>query len=285
MARPVRWREPARRAYGTMDSLRQGISRVGSLVVQLMQDLGQVILLCLQVLYWLSRGHLNVRQLLIQMNEIGVNSVPLIAITSLFAGMVLVVQVGRQFLELKAETFIGGTVGLSLARELAPLLTALAVSGRSGSAIAAELGTMKVTEQIDALVVMATNPVAYLVVPRVLACALMLPCLTILSNAVGILGGGVIAVSQVGISSDTFSKSLISWVQYDDVASGVVKAFVFGIVIAVISCHQGLKTQGGAEGVGKATTSSVVIITALLLIANYFLSVIFFSFRQSSLIR
>jgi phospholipid/cholesterol/gamma-HCH transport system permease protein len=262
-----------------METLNRGISRVGAAILDALQELGQVAILCVQVAYWISRGRLNLRQVLIQMNEIGVNSVPLICITSLFAGMVLVVQVGKQFLELKAEMFIGGTVGLSLARELAPLLTAGAVAGRSGSAIAAELGTMKVTEQIDALVAMATNPVAYLVVPRVLACALMVPCLTVLSNTVGIIGGAVVAVVQVGISSDTFTKSVVDWVKYDDVASGVVKAVFFGIIIAIISCYQGLKTQGGAEGVGKATTNSVVMIIMLLLVSNYFMSVLFFSYR------
>ncbi|MBI2944669.1 MAG: ABC transporter permease [Candidatus Wallbacteria bacterium] len=264
-----------------MESLRKAVADLGSSIVETLRELGQISILCLQVAFWISRGRLPVRQVLVHMNEIGVNSLPLIAITSLFAGMVLVVQVGKQFLDLKAETFIGGTVGLSLTRELAPLLTALAVSGRSGSAIAAELGTMKVTEQIDALVVMATSPIAYLVVPRVIACALVMPCLTIFSETVGILGGAVVAVAQVRISSDTFSKSIVDWVQYDDVVSGVVKAFVFGIIIAIISSYKGLKTSGGAEGVGRATTASVVLITGLLLVTNYFLSVLFFSYKAS----
>ena len=257
------------------------VSGVGALVIEQVTIIGQLTVLTLQLFYWLFKGKRNWRTILAQFNEIGVNSLPVILICSQFAGMVLVVQVGKQFASISATKFIGGTVGLSLSRELAPLISAVVVAGRNGSAMAAEIGTMKVTEQVDALVVLSTNPISYLVVPRVMACMVMVPILTIFANVVGLIGGALVAVTQVGISTAVFFNSVVDQVTITDFVSGVLKAIVFGVIIGVIACYKGLTCEGGAEGVGRATTGSVVFIITMLLIVNYFLSSLFFTYQQS----
>jgi len=233
-----------------------------------------------QIGYWLINGKRSWKNISEQLNEIGVNSIPVISVCSLFAGMVLVVQVGKQFASISAVAFIGGTVGLSLARELAPLITAVVIAGRNGSAMAAELGTMKVTEQIDALVALSVNPVSYLIIPRVIACVVMVPVLTIFSNIIGLVGGVIVAISQVGITSPVYFNSVVDNVTVTDFVSGIIKSAVFGLIIGVVAAHKGLSCDGGAEGVGKATTSSVVMIITLLLIVNYLLSSLFFIHQQ-----
>mgnify|MGYP006281932091 CR=1 FL=1 len=257
------------------------VESIGSLIVEQVTIVGQLAVLSFQLVYWCIRGKRNWKTILAQFNEIGVNSLPVILICSQFAGMVLVVQVGKQFASISAEKFIGGTVGLSLARELAPLISAVVIAGRNGSAMAAEIGTMKVTEQIDALIVLSTNPVSYLVVPRVLACMVMVPILTVFSNVVGIMGGALVAVTQVGISTAVYFNSVVAQVTMTDFVSGVMKAVVFGVIIGVIACYKGLTCEGGAEGVGRATTGSVVFIITMLIIVNYFLSSLFFTYQQS----
>ncbi len=242
---------------------------------------GYVTMMLIQCIYWTLKRPPKVKTVLEQLNEIGVNSMPVITICSLFTGMVLVVQVGKQFASLSAENYIGGTVGLSLTRELAPLLAGVVIAGRNGSAMAAEIGTMKVTEQIDALLVLSTNPISYLVVPRVMACAVMLPVLTIFANIIGLLGGALVAITQVGITFALFSNSVVQKVTVDDFVSGIIKAFFFGILIGIIACYKGLTCEGGAEGVGRATTGSVVAIITSLLVVNYFLSCLFFTYQQS----
>lgn len=259
------------------------LENLGAGVVDVMASAGQVSLLCFQAFYWLWVGGIASirRQILEQFDEIGFRSLPMIAITSLFTGMVVVVQIGKQFVDLKAEQFIGGTCGLGLTRELAPLVTAVVIAGRVGSALAASLGTMRVTEQLDALVALQTDPVHYLVVPRLVACMVMLPILTIYSNVIGLVGGAFVAVFQVKISLSTFTQSIVDQVTTDDFLSGLVKAVLFGLTIAVIGCHKGMTCKGGAEGVGRATTGAVVNIVTALLIENYFLSVAFFAYQPS----
>jgi phospholipid/cholesterol/gamma-HCH transport system permease protein len=264
-----------------IDHIRSLIRSIGTIVLEQVTIVGRLTVLLFQIVYWGFKGTLKWRLVLEQFNEIGVNSLPVIIICSQFAGMVLVVQVGKQFASLNAEKFIGGTVGLSLARELAPLISAVVVAGRNGSAMAAEIGTMKVTEQIDALIVLSTNPVYYLVVPRVIACMVMVPVLTVFSNIVGILGGALVAVTQVGITMNLYFNSVVDQVTITDFVSGCMKAIVFGVIIGVIACYKGLTCEGGAEGVGRATTGSVVFIITMLLISNYFLSSLFFTYQQS----
>ncbi len=213
------------------------------------------------------------------MSRVGVDSLPLITVTFAFTGMVMAVQLVDQFVRFGAENLIGGVMGLSIAREIAPVMTALIVAGRVGASFAAEIGTMKVTEQIDALEVMAVDPVRYLVVPRFLACLIMLPVLTIFSDFVGIVGGFFIVMTR-DINALIYKTSISELMDPMDIIGGLIKASVFGGIIALVSCYAGMVASGGARGVGKITTAAVVISNMLVLIFNYFLSVLVFSLRM-----
>lgn len=254
----------------------------GSLIFRAFNNLGEITILSIQSIYWIFKGRIFTSHFLNSLNLVGVGSLPLISFTALFSGMVLVVQVGNQFMELGAETYIGGVVGLSLTRELSPLMVSIILAARIGSSMAAELGTMKVTEQIDALEVMATNPVHFLVVPRILACVIFTPILVVYSNTVGILGGLAVAVFQIGCNYNLFVQSLINMVSTTDVISGLLKSAAFGFIVALIGCYKGLTTNGGAKGVGSATTQSVVVIITSILVCNYFFSLAFFAFLKLS---
>lgn len=232
--------------------------------------------LLFKTLYWtftsIKQNRFDFKNLNSQMCRIGVESITMVIITGLSVGMVLVVQTGFQFKRFGALDYVGGVVGLSMAKELAPILTAIVLAGRVGSSIAAELGTMKITEQIDALETMATNPVEYLVVPRFWACTTMLFLLTVISNLVGILGGSLVAVEQLNMSYNTFMNSVLDMLRVYDLMGGLFKSLIFGAIIAIIGCYKGFVTEGGAEGVGKSTTDSVVIAIMLILASNYFLT-------------
>jgi phospholipid/cholesterol/gamma-HCH transport system permease protein len=205
-----------------------------------------------------------------------VDSLPIVGLTMLFTGMVMTVQVASEFIKYGAQSSVGGVIAIAVGRELSPVLTGVVAAGRVGAAITAEIGSMKVTEQIDALRVMATNPIAYLVVPRLLACMLMLPILTIFADVIGTLGGYLVATMYSGIGSFTYLHSIKIFAVVNDVTGGVIKSMFFGAVIAVIGCYKGLTTAEGAEGVGKATTGSVVAAMILIFISNYFLSLILY---------
>ncbi len=210
-----------------------------------------------------------------QLDQVGVRSLSIVGITSLFIGMVLALQTAYSLADFGGKLFIGKVVSLSLIRELAPVLMALMVGGRVGAGMTAEIGTMKVTEQIDALRALATNPVRKLVVPRVLATTVMLPLLTIVSFMLGNLGGLLIAVGNLHLNSNFYIRSVIETVKYNDLASGIGKTFFFGFAIALIACYNGLRTTGGADGVGRATTSTVVTASITVLILDFFLTKIF----------
>jgi phospholipid/cholesterol/gamma-HCH transport system permease protein len=213
--------------------------------------------------------------LIAQFDQIGFRSLSIVAITSLFIGMVLALQTAYSLAEFGGSLFIGKVVSLSLVRELAPVLMSLMVGGRVGAGITAEIGTMKVTEQIDALRALATNPVRKLVVPRVVATTLMLPLLTILACFIGILGGLLIAVGSLHLNANFYIRSVIETVKYNDLASGIGKTFFFGFGIGLIACYNGLKTSGGADGVGRATTATVVTASITILIMDFFLTKLF----------
>jgi len=247
----------------------------------MLTTLGEMAIIFGKGLVFLMQGKLNIRDLIYQMSQIGVDSLFMVSITGLSTGMVLVVQMGNQMVKMGASSYVGGIVALSLARELAPNLTAIVVAGRIGSAIAAEIGTMAVTEQIDALYTLAVSPIKYLVVPRVLAAALMLPVLTIFTNIIGIAGGSLVAVTQVNISLMTFKESILANLEISDIMGGLVKSFVFGAIIGLVGCYKGFKTYGGAEGVGKSTTGAVVLSIMLILVSNYFLSVLIVNFNDT----
>lgn len=210
-----------------------------------------------------------------QMVHVGVMSIPVVMITGIFTGMVLAVQTYYQFHKLTVETVVGVVVGLSMTRELGPVLTGLMLAGRVGAAFASEIGTMTVTEQVDALHTLATDPVKYLVLPRFIACMALLPVLTIITDFIGIVGGYVVGVKMFGINSTYYLRHMSQYMCPMDIIGGLIKALIFGVVIAVIGCYKGLNTEGGAEGVGRATTGAVVTSSILILVLDFFISVFY----------
>ena len=229
-----------------------------------------------RIFVWTPRPPYDVRELFRQMVKVGFNSIPVVFLTAMFTGMVMALQMFTVLRRINAESFVGSGVSLSMVRELAPVLTGLIVSGRAGSAMGAELGTMRVTEQIDALEVMATDPVHYLVVPRVWASTIMLPLLVLMGNAVGILGGYLVAVVLMGANPVTYTDRSFQFMDLTDLFSGLIKAAVFGFLLAAIGCQQGFYTSGGAEGVGRSTTSAVVVASIAILVADFFLTRLLF---------
>jgi phospholipid/cholesterol/gamma-HCH transport system permease protein len=229
-----------------------------------------------RIFVWTPRPPYDVRELFRQMVKVGFNSIPVVFLTAMFTGMVMALQMFTVLRRINAESFVGSGVSLSMVRELAPVLTGLIVSGRAGSAMGAELGTMRVTEQIDALEVMATDPVHYLVVPRVWASTIMLPLLVLMGNAVGILGGYLVAVILMGANPVTYTDRSFQFMDLTDLFSGLIKAAAFGFLLAAIGCQQGFYTSGGAEGVGRSTTSAVVVASIAILVADFFLTRLLF---------
>ncbi len=214
-------------------------------------------------------------ELVWQMDEIGVKSVSITGITALFTGMVLAIQTAYSLAAFGGKFFIGRVVSLSLVRELGPVLTALMVGGRVGSGITAELGSMTVTEQVDALRSMAISPIRRLVVPRLLATVIMMPILTALADMLGILGGLFIAVVELQMTAQDFLGSVWQYLKISDITSGLGKSFFFGLEIAAIGCYNGLRVQGGAAAVGHATTHTVVVASICVLISDFFLTKLF----------
>ncbi len=238
--------------------------------------LGGITVLFLRTVYWLFSLGTRRRQVLEQMRMIGVASFPIVLLISFFTGMVLALQSAYQMQKVSAEMYIASLVALSMTRELGPVLTGLIVAGRCGAAITAELGTMKVTEQVDALESMSVNPVHYLVVPRFVAMIIMVPLLTIYADFFGILGGYVIGVGRLNISSSMYMTMTWDPLAVKDVVTGLIKSLSFAALICLISCYEGLNSAGGAEGVGKATTSSVVKSFILIIIADCFFTALFY---------
>lgn len=207
-----------------------------------------------------------------QAERIGVRSLPVVALSSAFIGMVFALETFYALRKFGAETMVGASLALALARELAPVFTAVMLTARAGAAMAAEIGTMRVTEQIDALEAMAVNPISYLIVPRVWAFTLMTPVLTVFSNLIGIGGGYLVGVKLLGIHEGAFVSNIERYLETEDISFGLIKATVFGFLAAMVCCYEGYTTQGGAEGVGKATTRSVVRSLVIILIADYILT-------------
>ena len=249
---------------------------IGNSTLRFVGEAGRIIILFVQTLGWIFRPPLQGREILKQMEEVGVRSFPVVVITSAFTGMVLALQSFIGFKRFGAETMVGTVVALSMTRELGPVLTGLMVSGRVGSAMAAELGTMRVTEQIDALYTLATNPIKYLIVPRFLAAMIMLPILVIFADVIGILGGYLVSVLILGTNPTLYIRRTWNFLEFGDLYSGLLKAICFGMILATISCYQGFSTQGGAEGVGRATTQAVVLSSLTILISNYIITAILF---------
>jgi len=211
-----------------------------------------------------------------QCRAIGIGSLPLVTLTSLFVGAVAALQAAYQFKNNVPLLWLGSVVAKSVVIEVGPVLTALVVGGRVGASIAAELGTMKVTEQIDALETLALSPIRYLAVPRLLAATLMVPVITVFADALAIFGGMIVAVFRVGMTPHLYFKGMKLFFEVEDIYGGLIKSFVFGAIIAIMGCYYGMRTEGGAEGVGIATTRAVVASCVMILISDYFLAEVIF---------
>ncbi len=229
-----------------------------------------------QVVVRLFTGRIHRRNTLEQMAIAGPASLLIVLMTAICIGLVFTIQVSREFINLGAESAVGGVLAIALSRELSPVLTAVVVAGRVGSAFAAELGTMRVSEQIDALYVLKTDPIEYLVIPRVLACCIMLPLLTVFSLFIGLGSGYLVATNVYGISQTLFLESIQNFLKLWDLFSAPIKSLVFGAMIAVIGCSWGLTTTGGAKGVGQSTTTAVVTSLLAIFISDFLLSWVMF---------
>jgi phospholipid/cholesterol/gamma-HCH transport system permease protein len=245
---------------------------IGRLTLGICEEVGRMATLFYKTILWIFRPPLGLRNLSQQMLEIGNRSMPVVTITATSTGMVFALQTYYALEQFQAEVMVGQALALALTRELAPVLAGLMVAGRTGAAIAAELGTMAVTEQIDALNTLAVNPVKFLIVPRVIAGLIMLPILTIYADAIGLAGGYVIGVKMLDLNGSAFLESIYNALKLTDITSGLYKSAAFGVIITFIGCYQGFYTMGGAEGVGKATTRSVVLSCMMILVVNFFLT-------------
>lgn len=251
-------------------------SALGRVSGQFMQELGGTALLLGRSLLFLPKRPYRWRYFFRQIEFIGVKSLFIVILTGLFTGMVLALQGYYGLRKFGGESMLGAGVALSMTRELGPVLTAIMVTARAGSAMAAELGTMKVTEQVDALLAMAVHPVHYLVLPRLLSGLIVVPLLTVIDVFIGIVGGYFVGVTLLGINSGTYIQKMLEMVTADDLYNGLFKSMIFGILLVVISCYQGLQTAGGAEGVGLATTRAVVLSAVAILIFDYILTAMLF---------
>lgn len=238
-------------------------------VVEVFDGFGSLVLLTGRTLMWSIRPPYRFGQLLSAMEFIGVQSVFIVSLTGVFSGMVLALQMVYALKNFGAEGLVGSIVAISLTREMSPVFAALMVTARAGSANAAELGNMRVTEQIDALVTMGVSPIQYLITPRVIAMVTMLPLLCVLYTSVGMVGAWFVAVQGLGVDPGIFLANIEKYTVFGDFYMGEVKSAVFGFLIAVISCNQGFNTKGGARGVGIATTRAVVQSAVAILVANY----------------
>jgi phospholipid/cholesterol/gamma-HCH transport system permease protein len=210
------------------------------------------------------------------MVRVGFDSLPVVFLTTMFTGMVMALQVFNGFQRVHAEQFVGSVVALAMLRELSPVLVGLMVTGRVGSSMAAEIGTMRVTEQVDALKALATDPMQYLFVPRVIAGIVMLPFLVVLGDALGIYGGYVVAVKLMHANPVVYEQNTYQFLELNDIWSGVIKAAAFGLILTLTGCVRGYYTTGGAEGVGRATTYAVVSASLIILLSDFFLTKLLF---------
>ncbi len=246
---------------------------IGRVVLRFLEEVGRSFQMLGRMVAWMVRPPYDLPELLRQMVRVGWDSIPVVLLTTLFTGMVLALQTFNGFARFHAENLVGSVVALSLTRELSPVLVALMVTGRVGSAMAAELGSMRVTEQIDALTALGAEPVQYLVVPRVTAAVLMMPLLVILGDVVGMYGGYLVAVQLLGANPVSYVDNTFQFLHVrEDVVSGLIKAGVFGLIFSLIACVRGYYTSGGAEGVGRATTRAVVSGSLSVLVADFFLT-------------
>lgn len=255
-----------------LERTNQFIESVGQKAIDFTEELGEMAFMFVEAVVWAFRRPFRGRVFMEALESVGVGSLFIIILTGIFTGLVLTYQANYAFKLFNAQTLVGGTVAVSLVRELGPVLAALMVTGRTGSAMTTELGTMRVTEQIDAMAVMAVNPVQYLVTPRIVATAIMMPVLTMIFNFVGIVSAYLLGVYWLNIDPGIFINKIRDFVETPDLLKSAIKAFWFGLVIALVGCYKGFYAKGGAKGVGVATTESVVISSVTILSLDYVLT-------------
>ncbi len=253
------------------------LARVGHVVLLFLATSGRLTLFTVAALTQVFRPPFYPRMLLQQMIDIGYYSLPVVGLTAIFTGMVLALQTHTGFSRFAAEGAVATVVVLSMTRELGPVIAGLMVAGRIGASIAAEIGTMRVTDQIDALSTLSTNPYKYLVVPRLIAGALTLPLLVLIADIIGVFGGFLVSTYKLGFNPAGYLGQTTDYLRSDDVVSGLIKAAVFGFIVALMGCYHGYHSRGGAQGVGAATTYAVVSASILILLSNYILTALLFS--------
>ena len=250
---------------------------IGRTFLRFLEATGRLSLFAVTALGHCVRPPLYPRLIGRQMIEIGYYSLPVVGLTAIFTGMVLALQSYTGFSRFAAESAIPNVVIISITRELGPVLAGLMVAGRVGAAMAAEIGTMRVTEQIDALDTLATNPFKYLIAPRLIAGLTMMPILVLIADIIGVFGGYVVSIYKLGFNPHVYLKNTIDFMEVQDVVSGLVKASVFGFLVTLMGCYHGYNSKGGAQGVGAATTNAVVSASILILSFNYFITEMFFA--------
>ena len=250
--------------------------KIGSITFEIFFSVGEIVIFFLDSLKYAITERFYFNIFTKQLIKIGFNSLPVVGLTTIFTGMVLALQSYTGFSRFSAESAIPNVVVLSITRELAPVLAGLMVAGRAGAAIAAEIGTMKVTEQIDALKTLSTNPFNYLIIPRIIAGIISLPILVFIGDIIGVFGGYIICTKILNFNPTVYLQNTYNFVQFIDVFSGLVKASVFGFIITFMGCYHGFHAKGGAQGVGLSTTYSVVSSSILILLMNYILTSFFF---------
>ena len=253
------------------------LAAIGRAFLALLEAIGRLVLFAFAAVTHIVRPPFYPRVLLRQMVDIGYYSLPVVALTTLFSGMVLALQSHTGFARFSAEGAVAGVVALSITRELAPVLAGLMVAGRVGASMAAELGTMRVTEQIDALSTLSTDPMKYLVAPRILAGFIMLPPLVLVGDVIGIFGGYIVGIYKLDFSPGAYIDQTWRFIEVRDVVSGLVKAAAFGFLVSLMGCYHGYRSAGGAQGVGRAATSAVVSSAILILVFNYVITELFFA--------
>lgn len=251
----------------------QGIEQIGLRLNAIVEDVGGLLMMLIDIAKWAVRPPYRIHNLLAQLDFVGVGSVLLVAFTGLFSGMVFAHQSARAFELFNSEALVGPTVALTITRELAPVFSALMVTMRAGSAMCTELGTMRVTEQVDALETMAVNPVQFLLVPRVLAGLIMVPLLVLVFDAAGLVGGYFVSVTVKGVTAGTWLSRTQQWLDPEDIVEGLIKGAVFGLFVALVACFKGFSAKGGAKGVGQATTDAMVASALGIFILDYFVGV------------
>ena len=253
------------------------VQTIGRTFLRFLEATGRVSIFTLMAASHCLRPPFYPRLILRQMIEVGYYSLPVVGLTAIFTGMVLALQSYTGFARFSAESAIPNVVIVSITRELGPVLAGLMVAGRVGAAMAAEIGTMRVTEQIDALNTLATNPFKYLIAPRLIAGLTMLPLLVLVADIIGVFGGYIVSVHKLGFNPATYLKNTVDFMEVQDVVSGLVKAGAFGFLVTLMGCYHGYNSRGGAQGVGAATTNAVVTASILILCFNYFITEIFFA--------